>query len=181
MPLKEDILASEMSQEGEMAKKKEVRTNAMRILEREKIPYEVMTYACETFVNAGEIADLLGLPHEKMFKTLVTRGKSGGYFVFVIPIDGELSLKKAARSVGEKSVEMIHVKEIFEITGYIRGGCTAIGMKKQYPVRIDQSAEAEGKIIVSGGKIGAQIELLSADLLRACQGQYADLLEEGAP
>ena len=162
-----------------MAKKKEIRTNAMRILEREKIPYELRTYECDEFVNAGAIADLLGLPHEKMYKTLVSRGKSGGYFVFVIPIDEELDLKKAARSVGEKSVEMIHVKEIFEITGYIRGGCTAVGMKKQYPVRIDQRAEAEGKIIVSGGKIGAQIELLSADLLRACQGQYADLCWAG--
>ena len=113
-----------------MAKNKEIKTNAMRILERQKIPYQVMTYECDEFVDALKIADQLGLPYEKMYKTLVTIGSSKNYFVFVIPIRRELDLKKAARSVGEKSVAMIHVKEINAVTGYIRGGCTAIGMKK---------------------------------------------------
>ena len=135
-----------------MAKNKEIKTNAMRILERQKIPYQIMTYECDEFVDALKIADQLGLPYEKMYKTLVTIGSSKNYFVFVIPIHRELDLKKAARSVGEKSVAMIHVKEINAVTGYIRGGCTAIGMKKQYVTRIDESAEKLETMIVSGGK-----------------------------
>ncbi len=160
-----------------MAKNKENRTNAMRILDREKVQYKVINYECDAFVDAQQIADQLGEPHEKMYKTLVTRGKSGNYFVFVIPIDGELDLKKAARTVGEKSVEMIHVKEINAVTGYIRGGCTPIGMKKQYTGRVDQSAGRLETIIISGGRLGAQIELKPGDLLRVSGAEYADLLE----
>lgn len=159
-----------------MAKNKEIKTNAMRILERQKIPYQVMTYECDEFVDALKIADQLGLPYEKMYKTLVTIGSSKNYFVFVIPIHRELDLKKAARSVGEKSVAMIHVKEINAVTGYIRGGCTAIGMKKQYVTRIDESAEKLETMIVSGGKIGAQIELKPEDLRRASGGEFADII-----
>lgn len=113
-----------------MAKQKEVKTNAMRILESLKIPYTHHTYECEEFVDGLQIADKLSLPYEQVYKTLVTVSNSKNYFVFVIPIAAELDLKKAAKSVGEKSVEMIHVKDINAITGYIRGGCTAIGMKK---------------------------------------------------
>ena len=159
-----------------MAKNKEIKTNAMRILERQKIPYQVMTYECDEFVDALKIADQLGLPYEKMYKTLVTIGSSKNYFVFVIPIHRELDLKKAARSVGEKSVAMIHVKEINAVTGYIRGGCTAIGMKKQYVTRIDESAEKLETMIVSGGKIGAQIELKPEDLRRASGGEFANII-----
>ncbi len=159
-----------------MAKNKEIKTNAMRILERQKIPYQVMTYECDEFVDALKIADQLGQPYEKMYKTLVTMGSSKNYFVFVIPIRRELDLKKAARSVGEKSVAMIHVKEINAVTGYIRGGCTAIGMKKQYVTRIDESAEKLETMIVSGGKIGAQIELKPEDLRRASGGEFADII-----
>lgn len=159
-----------------MAKNKEIKTNAMRILERQKIPYQVMTYECDEFVDALKIADQLGQPYEKMYKTLVTIGSSKNYFVFVIPIHRELDLKKAARSVGEKSVAMIHVKEINAVTGYIRGGCTAIGMKKQYVTRIDESAEKLETMIVSGGKIGAQIELKPEDLRRASGGEFADII-----
>ncbi|MCD8242180.1 MAG: aminoacyl-tRNA deacylase, partial [Lachnospiraceae bacterium] len=122
-----------------MAKQKEVKTNAMRILESMKIPYQYHTYECGEFVDGIRVADQLGLPHEKVFKTLVTVGNSKNYFVFVIPIEEELDLKKAARAGGEKSVEMLHVKEINQVTGYVRGGCTAIGMKKQYVTRIDCS------------------------------------------
>lgn len=159
-----------------MSKQKEVKTNAMRILESMKIPYQQYTYECEEFVDGLQIADQLGLPYEKVYKTLVTVGNSKDYFVFVIPIAEELDLKAAARSVGQKSVEMIHVKDINAITGYIRGGCTAIGMKKQYVTRIDRSAEQLEKIIVSGGRIGSQLELAPADLARAAKAEFAELI-----
>lgn len=159
-----------------MAKQKENKTNAMRILESMKIPYTHMTYECDEFVDAIQIADMLSLPYEKVYKTLVTEGSNREYFVFVIPIAEELDLKAAARSVGQKSVEMIHVKDINKITGYIRGGCTAIGMKKQYVTRIDLSARAQEKIIVSGGRIGSQLELNPEDLARAAGAEFADLI-----
>ena len=120
--------------------KKELKTNAMRILDRNKIPYEYETYECDEFVDGITTADKIGLPHEQVYKTLVTVAKTGGHYVFVIPIAAELDLKKAAKSVGEKSVEMLHVKDITAVTGYVRGGCTAIGMKKQFPTVIDSSA-----------------------------------------
>ncbi|MBO5056107.1 MAG: Cys-tRNA(Pro) deacylase [Lachnospiraceae bacterium] len=159
-----------------MAKSKEVKTNAMRILEKEKIPFSHYTYECEEFVDGMQIADKLSLPYEKVYKTLVTVGSSKNYFVFVIPIASELDLKKAAKSVGEKSVAMIHVKDINGITGYVRGGCTAIGMKKQYVTRLDESAKGQETIIVSGGRIGSQIELKPDDLLRACKGEYGNII-----
>ena len=153
--------------------KKEVKTNAMRMLDRMKIPYEAMTYECGDFIDGIQIADKLGLPHEKVYKTLVTVGNSKNYFVFVLPIEGELDLKKAAKAVGEKSVEMLHVKEITKVTGYVRGGCTAIGMKKQFPTVIDESACTQKLIYVSGGKIGMQIRLKPDDLKKAANAEYA--------
>lgn len=161
-----------------MSKSKEIKTNAMRILEREGIPFSHYTYECEEFIDGVRIADKLSLPHEKVFKTLVTQGNSKNYFVFVIPVDRELDLKKAARAVGEKSVAMIHVKDINSITGYIRGGCTAIGMKKQYVTRLDRCADGQETIMVSGGRIGSQIELRPEDFLAACRGEYADICQE---
>mgnify|MGYP001134292025 CR=1 FL=1 len=158
-----------------MSKSKEIKTNAMRILDSMKIPYTHYTYECDEFVDALRIADQLKLPYEKVYKTLVTRG-ANDFFVFVIPINRELDLKAAARSVGEKSVEMIPVKEINTVTGYIRGGCTAIGMKKQYVTRIDISARSQTAIVVSGGRIGSQIELAPQDLLSAARAEYADLI-----
>lgn len=161
-----------------MAKGKEIKTNAMRILEREKIPFAHYTYECDEFVDGLQIADKLSLPYEKVYKTLVTVGKGKGYFVFVIPVNRELDLKKAAKSVGEKSLEMLPVKELNQVTGYIRGGCTSIGMKKQYVTRLDQSVLKLDTVIVSGGRIGSQIELKPEDLLLACRGETADLLAE---
>ncbi|MBO4976548.1 MAG: Cys-tRNA(Pro) deacylase [Lachnospiraceae bacterium] len=155
--------------------KKENKTNAMRILESMKIPFTHYTYECDEFVDGLQIADKLSLPYEKVYKTLVTVGASKNYFVFVIPIAEELDLKKAAKSVGEKNVEMIHVKDINRITGYIRGGCTAVGMKKQYVTRVDASAEAQPTIIVSGGRIGLQIELKPDDLCKAARAEYAEV------
>ena len=162
-----------------MAKEKEIKTNAMRILEREKIPFTQYTYECGEFIDGLQIADKLGLPYEKVYKTLVTEGSGKNYFVFVIPIAEELDLKKAAKAVGEKSVAMIHVKELNGITGYIRGGCTAVGMKKQYVTRLDESAKKQETIIVSGGRLGSQIELKPEDLLRACRGEYGDIIFNG--
>ena len=158
-----------------MAKNKEVKTNAMRILDKLKIPYEHHTYECDEFISGIQIADKLELPHELVYKTLVTIGNSRNYYVFVIPIEREIDLKKAAREVGEKSLAMIPVKEINAVTGYIRGGCTAIGMKKQYPVRIQQEAQTLSKIIVSGGRIGSQLELRPEDLRRAADAEFSDV------
>lgn len=160
-----------------MAKEKEIKTNAMRILEKENVTFQHMTYECEEFKDGIATADLLGLPYEKVYKTLVTVGNSKNYFVFVIPIAEELDLKKAAKSVGEKSLSMIHVKEINQITGYVRGGCTAIGMKKQYVTRVQEDAMLLDTIIVSGGRIGSQIELNPEDLLRVAKAEYADIIK----
>ena len=159
-----------------MAKSKEIKTNAMRILESMKIPFTHMAYECHEFIDGLQIADMLSLPYEKVYKTLVTEGSSREYFVFVIPIDKELDLKAAARSVGEKSVEMIHVKDINKVTGYVRGGCTAVGMKKQYVTRIDSSAKGSETIIVSGGRIGSQLELNPEDLAKAAHAEFADVI-----
>lgn len=155
--------------------KKELKTNAMRILEKQHIPYEYLTYECDEFVNGISTADQTGLPHELVYKTLVTTGKSGGHYVFVIPIETELDLKKAAKAVGEKSLEMLPVRDITNVTGYVRGGCTAIGMKKKFPTVIDQSAKNLEKIYVSGGKLGMQLCLKPEDLKRAADAEYAEI------
>lgn len=162
-----------------MAKKeKDIKTNAMRILEKLKIPYEIHTYDCEEFLDGVQIADILGQPHEKVYKTLVTVGKSKEHYVFVIPIEAELDLKKAARASGEKSVEMLPLKELTPVTGYVRGGCTALGMKKQFPVFVDESAMLQEKIFVSGGRRGSQMELNPEDLVRAAEGKFAEVITE---
>lgn len=159
-----------------MAKQKETKTNAMRILEAMEISFEHYIYECNEFVDGLKIADQLSLPYEKVYKTLVTVGNSGNYFVFVLPVAEELDLKAAAKSVGEKNVEMIAVKDINRVTGYIRGGCTPIGMKKQYVTRIDSSAMEQERIVVSGGRIGSQLELLPEDLARAAGAEFADII-----
>lgn len=155
--------------------KKELKTNAMRILDRMKIPYEYQTYECENFEDGIATADQLSLPHKEVYKTLVTQAKSGAHYVFVIPIEEEIDFKKAAKVVGEKSLEMIPLKNLTSITGYVRGGCTAIGMKKQFVTRIAAAAENLDKIIVSGGRIGSQLELKPEDLKKACKGEFADI------
>ena len=160
-----------------MAKQKEVKTNAMRILDRMKIEYTHQSYECDEFVDGIQTADHLGLSHEQVYKTLVTVGSSKQYFVFVLPIEAELDMKKAARAVGEKSVSMIHVKDITAVTGYVRGGCTAIGMKKQYKTVIHDSCLSIDKIIVSAGKIGYQIELAPQDLINLINAQTADIIK----
>lgn len=159
-----------------MAKDKDIKTNAMRILDRSKINYKVNTYECDEFIDGVHIADMLHQPHESSFKTLIAQGKSGGYYVFALPIEKELDLKKAARAVGEKSVELIHVKDINKVTGYIRGGCTPLGMKKQFPTVVDISAEQFGEIIISGGRLGSQIFLDPKDLVKVTGGKFEDIV-----
>ena len=156
---------------------KDTKTNAMRILEQKGIAFRVNLYECEEFIDGIHIADLLGQDYECSFKTLVSVGKSGAHYVFVLPIAEELDLKKAAKSVGEKSVELIHVKEIFGLTGYIRGGCTPIGMKKQFYTVIDETAQLFDEIIISGGRIGAQIILNPLDLLDAIPCKFEDITQ----
>ena len=149
---------------------KEIKTNAMRMLDRQKIPYRVLQYECDTFIDGLHTAAKTGAPVEQSFKTLVTRGKSGQFYVMVIPIAEELDLKEAARLAGEKSLEMIHVKEINSVTGYVRGGCSPIGMKKQFPTFIHESAEKYGEIYISGGRIGTTLCLSPTDLIKVCRG-----------
>ncbi len=153
----------------------EIKTNAMRILDRAKIPYQHYTYDPGDQIDGISVAAKMGQPLERVYKTLVTVGKSGGHFVFVIPVAAELDLKKAAKAVGEKSVQMIHVKEINKVTGYIRGGCSPIGMKKQFPTVLSESARALPSIIFSGGKIGFQVELAPDDLLKLIHGKFGDI------
>ena len=156
--------------------KKEVKTNAMRMLDRAKVSYTYEEYECDDFTDGIQTADKLGYDHKLVYKTLVTQGHSKAYFVFVIPVAEELDLKKAAKAVGEKSLEMIHVKDINQITGYIRGGCTAVGMKKQYKTVIDASAQTLQTMIVSGGRIGSQIELTPEDLAKAANAVFAEII-----
>ena len=132
---------------------KEVKTNAMRILDKNHISYELLQYECDEFIDGLHTAEKTGAPVEQSFKTLVAQGKSHQYYVLVVPIAEEVHLKQAARVVGEKSIELIPVKEITKVTGYVRGGCSPLGMKKLFPTFIHNSAENFDKIYVSGGYI----------------------------
>ena len=161
-----------------MAKEKEIKTNAMRILDRMKIPYTHYTYECDEFIDGMQIVEKLNLKPEQVYKTLVTQGSSKNYFVFVIPVAAELDLKAAARSVGEKSVAMIHVADINKVTGYVRGGCSPVGMKKQYRTVFDESVLTQQKVYVSGGRIGTQIECSPADLIKVTRGKTAAITQE---
>ena len=156
--------------------KKEVKTNAMRMLERMNIPYEFQNYDCDGFTDGLETADSLGLPHELVYKTIVTTGKSGDHYVFVIPVEQEIDLKKAARAVGEKSLELLPLKQLTAVTGYVRGGCTAVGMKKQFPTVIDESARDLDEFYVSGGRVGTQLRLAPEGLKKAASATYADVI-----
>ncbi len=154
----------------------EAKTNAMRMLDRGKIPYTVHTYDHrDGKIDGPSVAAKVGIDPERVYKTLVTKGSGGGYFVFVLPVELELDLKKAARAVGEKSVAMIRVDEINKVTGYIRGGCSPVGMKKLYPTVFDRRAEGLAAIVVSGGRIGTQIEVEPAALMAAVGAKTADI------
>ena len=161
------------------AKKAEetVKTNVMRLLEAAGISFETGTYEVdENDLSGSHAADLMGVDHDTMYKTLVLKGEKKGYLVCCLPVDEELDLKKAAKAAGEKKVEMIHVKDMLSVTGYIRGGCTPIGMKKQFPTFIHESATDFDTIIISGGRLGVQLILSPQDLIKVTRGQFADII-----
>lgn len=153
------------------------KTNVMRVLDQKKIEYKSYNYLNTGAVSGLEVAQALGENPDMVFKTLVTVGKSKTNYVFVVPVDKELNLKKAAHSVGEKSIEMIKQKELLPLTGYVHGGCSPIGMKKQFVTTIDQSAEQFESIIFSAGKIGYRVEVSLEDLGKVIRFQLADITE----
>lgn len=158
-------------------KKSEIKTNAIRLLEQKKIPFTVHNYADTGAVSGMEVAKVLGENPEMVFKTLVTVGKSGEHYVFVVPVNRELNLKKAANAAGEKSISMIKSKELLPLTGYIHGGCSPIGMKKFFTTFIDKSADGQRTIMVSGGKVGYQIEIAPEELAKVVRFTLADISE----
>lgn len=159
-----------------MAKQKDEKTNVMRLLEQKGVSYTPHTYPHEDgAVDGATVARMVGKDPAQVFKTLVVRGASGGYYVFDIPVEETLDLKKAAHAVGEKSVAMIPQKELLPLTGYVHGGCSPLGMKKPFPTVLDETAQLFDTILVSAGKIGFQVEVGPADLLELTGGTVADL------
>ncbi len=156
--------------------KKEEKTNVMRVLDGKKIAYESHTYEQDATLTGEDIAGVLGEDPAKVFKTLVTQGKSGAYYVFVVPVKEELDLKKAAKASGEKAVSMIKQKELLPLTGYVHGGCSPIGMKKQFPTFFHETASEFDKVFVSAGKVGFQIELAPKDLISVSGGSLSDIV-----
>ena len=156
--------------------KKDEKTNVMRVLDGKKISYTSHSYEPDATLTGEEIAGILGEPADKVFKTLVTQGKSGAYYVFVIPVKEELDLKKAAKASGEKSVSMIKQKELLPLTGYVHGGCSPIGMKKQFTTFIHETATQYERMFVSAGKVGFQIEIDPRDLIAITGCEAADIV-----
>ena len=152
------------------------KTNVMRVLDGKKISYVSHTYEPDATMSGEQIAALLGEEPDKVFKTLVTQGRSGGYYVFVIPVQAELDLKKAAKEANEKSVSMIKQKELLPLTGYVHGGCSPIGMKKQFPTFIHESAGTLDRMFVSAGKVGFQVELAPKDLMNVVNCKMANVI-----
>lgn len=163
-----------------MAKSKEEKTNVMRVLEQKKIAYSAHTYPHEegVAVDGVTVAKSMGFDPASVFKTLVARGAKGQFYVFDVPVAENLDLKKAAKAVGEKSIEMLHQKELLPLTGYVHGGCSPVGMKKLFPTVIDASAENLETMIVSAGKIGYQVELAPHDLAALVRAKFADIIVE---
>lgn len=157
--------------------KKQEKTNVMRLLDQQGVSYESHCYEGTGAVSGAEVAAVLGQDPERVFKTLVTEGKSGQHYVFVIPVLQELDLKKAAAAAGEKSIAMVKAKELLPLTGYIHGGCSPIGMKKPFPTFVEESAILYDRILFSAGKIGYQVELPPDELAKLTPFQYADLCE----
>ena len=155
--------------------KKDEKTNVARLLDQKNIPYTSHRYDPEAGLDGVSVARQLGQDPSAVFKTLVARGASGGLYVFDIPVEANLDLKKAAKAVGEKSIAMIHQKELLPLTGYVHGGCSPVGMKKQYPTVFDETAELFDTICVSAGKIGFQVELSPAALMELVGASTADL------
>lgn len=161
-----------------MAKDKKLKTNAMRILDSKKVSYEMLSYESEDGkIDGISVAHKIGVDEKNVFKTLVVQGTSKELYVFVIPVAEELDLKSAAKISGEKKVEMIPVKDILKHTGYIRGGCSPIGLKRPYKTFIHESAKELDFMIISAGKIGHQIKLNSNDLVNVVEGEFAFLIK----
>ncbi len=158
-------------------KKNDMKTNVMRVLDGKKIKYNAYTYDSETAISGTEVAEALGQNPKQVFKTLVTVGKSKNYYVFVVPVECELELKKAAKAVGEKSIEMIKQKELLGLTGYIHGGCSPIGMKKFFTTTIHETAKDFDSIIFSAGKIGYQVQVSLEDLKKVIRFELKDIVE----
>lgn len=153
------------------------KTVAMRLLDQARITYQVHTLPTEEVRNAQQVAELLGVEPERVFKTLVTTGKTGRHFVFMLPATAELDLKKAAKAAGEKSVEMLPAKELLELTGYVHGGCSPIGMKKRFRTFINQSAAQQDTILFSAGKLGMQLEMPLPNLQSLMAIEVLDLVQ----
>ena len=156
---------------------KQEKTNVMRLLEQKKIPYKMHDYTESGAIAGEEVARVLGENPDEVFKTLVTIGKSKQNYVFIVPVNKELNLKKAASAVGEKSIEMIKSKDLLPLTGYVHGGCSPIGMKKQFPTVVHNTAEAMENILFSGGKIGMQVELRVEDFKKIVNVKFADITD----
>lgn len=161
-----------------MAKKKDEKTNVMRLLDQHAIPYTAHTYPADGPIDGVSVAAFLGQDPEQVFKTLVTKAASGNYYVFDIPVAENLDLKKAARAVGEKSIAMIPQKELLPLTGYIHGGCSPVGMKKLFPTVFHETVELFDTICVSAGKVGAQVEVAPGDLMTLLGAKSADVTVE---
>lgn len=159
-----------------MAKHKEEKTNVMRTLEQKKLPYTAHSYDPDGPIDGVSVAQTLGQPPERVFKTLVTKAASGAYYVFDIPVAENLDLKKAARAVGEKSIAMLPQKELLGLTGYVHGGCSPVGMKKQLPTVFHETALMYDTICVSAGKIGAQVECSPQALIALLRAKTADVI-----
>ncbi|MBO6240044.1 MAG: Cys-tRNA(Pro) deacylase [Butyrivibrio sp.] len=157
---------------------KDEKTNVMRVLDGKKISYKSHMYEPDARLSGEEIAEILGEDADRVFKTLVTQGKTGQYYVFVIPVKAELDLKKAAKAVSEKSVSMIHQKELLPLTGYVHGGCSPIGMKKSFPTVIHASASSYEEIFFSAGKVGYQVEVSVKDIEKVVRYTFADICSE---
>lgn len=151
------------------------KTNVMRVLDAKKIGYESHSYDPDPSLTGEQIAGILGEETGKVFKTLVTQGKTGAYYVFVVPVEAELELKKAAKASGEKSIAMIKQKDLLPLTGYVHGGCSPIGMKKQFPTFLHETALQYDRIYVSAGKLGFQVELSPQDLIGVVRCKVADI------
>ena len=159
-----------------MAKHKEEKTNVMRVLDQKKIPYTAFSYDPDGPIDGVSVAAETGLDAASVFKTLVTKGASGAYYVFDIPVAENLDLKKAARAVGEKSIAMLPQKELLPLTGYVHGGCSPVGMKKQFPTVFHETVNELDLIAVSAGKIGHQVQVKPADLLNLLRAKTADVI-----
>ncbi|MBR3753950.1 MAG: Cys-tRNA(Pro) deacylase [Clostridia bacterium] len=155
------------------------KTNVMRILDQKKVKYIPHTYETQIAASGTEAADIIGVERQRVFKTLVTVGKTANHYVFVIPVENELDLKKAAKAVGEKSVEMIKSKDLLPLTGYVHGGCSPIGMKKFFKTTFHAAAKDFDSIVFSAGKIGCHIQLDINDLAKVIRFGFADLVKTG--